>query len=100
MARSQEQRVSPWSADPVTYSASDPADELRNAFPYDGASPALALQHHLVSQFEQFNFFAGLELPPRSRLYHAIERGMSALSRAAGPILLVGALGGIVYLLS
>ena len=98
MAQSQERRISPWSADPVPYSAS--TDDLRDAFPHEGISPALSLQHRLVSQFEEFDLFAGLELPPQSQLYHAIERGASALSRAAGPILLIGALGGIVYLLA
>ncbi len=94
MAGNQKRRVSPWSEDPALPAI--PGD-LRDALPGEGVSPAVSLQHRLVAQFEGFDVFTDFAPPAQSRLYYAIETSAALVSRAAGPILLTAALGGIAY---
>jgi hypothetical protein len=95
MAKNQSVRVSPWSEDPAE---SVVPGDLRDSLPGNGVSPAVSLQHQLVAQFDSFDLFTDFAPPAQSRLYRAIESSAEIASRAAGPALLVAALGGIVYL--
>lgn len=96
MAGNQNRRVSPWSEDPALPAITG---DLRDVIPGKGVSPAVSLQHRLVAQFEGFDVFTDFAPPAQSRLYYAIETGATLASRAAGPILLIAALGGIAYLI-